>query len=119
MECILYYASDIFGAILVHEEDKEIVSLLVEDLKKVKQYPSLYNEDFVRSLVNALIVIASRNITLMRPKGLSANSDIRILKIIDYIQEHIYQPKELTITKISEKFGLSSTLSWKLFSKTV
>lgn len=117
MESILYYASDISGSILVNEEDKEMVSLLVESLKKAKQYVSLYNEDLIRSLVDALIVIASRNLTLLRPKGISANSDIRILKIIDYIQEHIYEPKELTIANIAEKFGLSPTYLGSYFRK--
>lgn len=117
MECILYYASDISGSVLVNEGDKEMVSLLVDSLRQATKHTSLYNEDLIRCLVNGLIVIASRNITLMRPKGLSENSDIRILKIIDYIQEHIYRPKELTIAVIAEKFGLSPTYLGSYFRK--
>lgn len=36
-------------------------------------------------MVNALIVIAARNIAIIKPKNISPRADNRILQILDYI----------------------------------
>lgn len=117
IECLLYYASHLSGSVLVDEDDKQLVGLLVESLKQTIKQNSLYNEDLKRNLVNAMMVIASRNIALTRPQGISEKSDVRILKILDYIQEHIYQPERLRNSVIAEKFGFSPTYIGNYFRK--
>ncbi|MDR6525509.1 AraC-like DNA-binding protein [Chryseobacterium rhizosphaerae] len=117
IECLLYYASHLSGSVLVNKDDQQMVGLLIQNLKKTTEYQSVYNEDLTRHLVNAIIVIAARNIAVMRPRNISPHTDNRILQILDYIQEHIRNPKLLKVEAIAEKFGLSGTYLGSYFRK--
>ncbi|WP_284459972.1 AraC family ligand binding domain-containing protein, partial [Chryseobacterium sp.] len=64
IECLLYYASHLSGSVLVNKDDQQMVGLLIQNLKKTTEYQSVYNEDLTRHLVNAIIVIAARNIAV-------------------------------------------------------
>lgn len=117
IECLLYYASHFSGSILIHEADKLMVGNLMQNLQHTAELKSIYSEDLMRHLVNAIIVIAARNISLIKPQSISPNADARILQIIDYIQEHIRQPERLKISMIADKFGLSDTYLGSYFRK--
>lgn len=109
IECLLYYASHLSGSILTNRDDKQSVELLMKHLQHTASTDNLYNEDLKRHLVNAIIVIAARNISVVKPEHILPNADARILQILDYIQEHIRQPLRLTIASIAEKFSISPT----------
>jgi len=117
IECLLYNASHLSASVLVNNEDKKTVHSLIQNLKHTVETNQLYSEDLVRHLVNAIIVIAARNISIIKPQGISPNADERILRILDYIQEHIHHPKMLTVSVIAEKFGLSPTYLGTYFRK--
>lgn len=117
IECLLYYASHFSGSILVNKVDKLMVDNLMQNLQHTAELKSIYGEDLMRHLVNAIIVIAARNISATQPESISPNADLRILQIIDYIQEHIRQPEQLKIGIIAEKFGLSDTYLGSYFRK--
>lgn len=117
IECLLYYASHFSGSILINEPDKLMVHTLMQNLKLTVDRNPIYSEDLKRHLVNAIIVIAARNITVTQPKDISPNADIRLMQILDYIQGHIRQPELLRITIIAEKFGLSPTYLGSYFRK--
>lgn len=117
IECLLYYASHFSGSILINDGDKLMVGNLMQNLQQTSELKSVYGEDLMRHLVNAIIVIAARNISVIKPQSVSANTDNRILQIIDYIQEHIRQPELLKISVIAEKFGLSDTYLGSYFRK--
>src|SRR5690606_40772171 len=68
-------------------------SSLMENLRQATEHESVYSEDLVRHLVNAIIVIAARNLALIKPKNIIPHADIRLLQILEYIQEHIRQPE--------------------------
>jgi len=76
-----------------------------------------YNEDLTLHYVNALIVIAARNLSKMRPEQANVNTDKRVLAIIDYIQSNIYDPQQLKASVISAEFGLSETYLGSYFKK--
>lgn len=115
--CILYYASHLSGSVVIHPADKQMIALLMENLRQAIAYPSIYNEDLIRHLVNAVIVIAGRNIAGVKPHGISSSSDVRILQILDYIQENIRRPDLLQISAIANQFGLSPTYLGSYFRK--
>jgi len=117
LECILYYASHLAGSVLVNREDQEMVALLMQNLRQAIAHQSIYNEDLNRHLVNAVIVIAGRNIAVMKPNGISSKSDGRILQILDYIQENIREPELLKISAIANQFGISPTYLGTYFRK--
>jgi len=117
MECLLYYASHLAGSVLVNVGDKAMVSSLIVNLQQITSHDSLYTEDLLRHLVNAILVIAARNIAIIKPQNLDQHTDVRILQILDYIQEHIRNPECLKIAVIAEKFGLSATYLGSYFRK--
>lgn len=117
IECLLYYASHLSGSVLVNNDDKRMVDLLMQNLQETLKYQSVYNEDLIRHLVNAVIVIAARNIAVVKPQNLIAVADIRILQILDYIQENIRTPGLLKVEIIAQKFGLSPTYLGSYFRK--
>ncbi|MDR0265030.1 MAG: AraC family transcriptional regulator [Sphingobacterium sp.] len=117
IECLLYNASDLSGSVLTNQEDKKMVSSLIQNLQQTLIQESVYTEDLVRHLVNALIVIAARNIAVIKPKNISPHADNRILQLLDYIQEHIRDPARLTIAVIAERFDLSPTYLGSYFRK--
>lgn len=117
IECLLYYASHLSGSVLVNSEDQKMMSLLIQNLQQAIEHESIYNEDLTRHLVNAIIVIAARNIAVIKPKNISSNTDVRILQILDYIQENIRLPKLLKVEAIANQFGLSPTYLGSYFRK--
>jgi AraC-like DNA-binding protein len=117
IECLLYYASHIPGSVLVNNDDRKMVDLVIQNLQQAIKNQSIYNEDLIRHFVNAVIVIAARNIAMIQPRLITLNADSRILQILDYIQKHISRPELLKISIISEKFGLSPTYLGSYFRK--
>lgn len=117
IECLLYHASHISGSILVNADDKLMINRLMLNLQQIVSEENLYNEDLTRHLINAIIVIAARNISIVKPKNILPTTDKRLLTIIDYIQTHICQPKLLRIAVIAEKFGLSPAYLGSYFRK--
>ena len=109
MECLLHYASHLAGTILNHESDKKMVASFMQSLLEIVQHEDLYSEDLKRHVVNAVIVIAARNLAKVKPDGLNTNADKKILDIIDYIQDNIYSPQKLKVSDLALKFGLSQT----------
>ena len=117
IECLLYYASHLSGSVLVNNDDKNMVGSLIAHLRKVTEYKSVYSEDLVCHLVNAVIVISARNIAIIKPQNITPNTDVRLLQILDYIQENIRRPELLRIAVIAENFGLSPTYLGSYFRK--
>ncbi|WP_347216922.1 AraC family transcriptional regulator [Chryseobacterium sp.] len=117
IECLLYYASHLSGSVLVNNDDKKMMSLLIQNLQQAIEHESIYNEDLTRHLVNAIIVIAARNLAVIKPQNISSNADVRILQMLDYIQENIREPKLLKVEAIASEFGLSPTYLGSYFRR--
>src|SRR5690606_15184970 len=117
MECLLYYASHLSGSVLVNNDDKHMVGSLMASLRQAIEHESVYSEDLVRHLVNAIIVIAVRNLAIINTQNIIPHADIRLLQILDYIQEHIRRPELLRLALIAENFGLVPTYLGIYFRK--
>lgn len=109
IECLLYYASHLSGCIMKNERDWPVARSIVDLLLQGIRQPGLYNEDLTTHLINSLIVIAARNIALIKPANIKVNTDKRVLDIIDYIQANICYPEKLKAATIGEVFGISET----------
>jgi len=109
MECLLYYSSHLSGCILRNPADFPLVDGLVKSILYGIKHGGIYNEDLTIHFVNALIVIAARNIASIRPNMISESTDKRILEIIDHIQTHIFTPSQLRTPVIAKLFGVSAT----------
>lgn len=109
IECLLHYASHLSGCILNRKEDEFLVKSIAESLIHAIDNKDIYDEDLTTHYVNALIVIAARNIAKIKPLGVKENADKRVLEIINYIQANIFFPQKLKASAIAEKFDISDT----------
>lgn len=109
IECLLHYASHLSGCILKRKEDEFLVKSISDSLIHAAQNQDIYEEDLITHYVNALIVIAARNIAKIKPLGVKENVDKRILEIINYIQSNIFFPQKIKVSVIAEKFDISET----------
>jgi AraC-like DNA-binding protein len=115
IECLLYHATELSGCVMRSETDAVLVRGISEQLLFALVHPDLYNKDLLSHFVNALIVIAARNIYKVKPAQLKEYSDDRIVAIIDYIQEHIFVPEKLNTPIIARKFDMSLNYFGKYF----
>lgn len=109
IECLLYYSTHLTGCILRNVSDYPLVKSIIQSLLQGINHSDLYEEDLQMHFVNALIVIAARNIAKIKPANLKVNADKRIQDIIDYIQNNIFSPQMLKAPVIAEAFGISDT----------
>lgn len=109
IECLLHYATHLSGCILSRKEDELLVKTLSESILHVMNNKDIYDEDLIVHYVNALIVIAARNIAKIKPLGVKESADKRVLEIINYIQANIFFPQKIKISVIAEKFDISQT----------
>jgi AraC-like DNA-binding protein len=118
LECLLYYATRVSGCVMQCKSDmlrvRKIVDLL---LLQQQQQNDPYYQDLTMHFVNALIVIAARNISMMKPPNLKPNSDQRIQEIIRYIQNNIYDPQKLKAATIAKEASLSEAYLGSYFKK--
>ncbi len=77
----------------------------------------LYNKELVSQLVNTLIVVVARNIARYMPEQVNAHTDERALEILNYIQNHIYEPEKIRVETVSQHFGISETYLGRYFKK--
>lgn len=109
VECLLYYASHLSGCILRNKPDEFLVKSIVDSILHCLKNKDLYHEELLLNYINALIVIAARNISKIKPDQVQESTDRRILEIIDYIQSNIYTPSKLRASVIAKRFSLSTT----------
>ncbi|WP_413511712.1 helix-turn-helix domain-containing protein [Myroides odoratus] len=107
IECLLHNASHVSGCIIENENDKPLVKSIIESILYTIRNKDLYNTDLNLHFINALIVIAARNISKFKPRDIKAQADKKILEIINYIQSNIYLPKQLKVAILCDKFGIS------------
>lgn len=107
--CLLHYATHLSGCILKRKEDEFLVKSIAESLVHTLDNTDIYDEDLTMHYVNALIVIAARNIATIKPSDIKESADKRILEIINYIQANIFIPQKLKASVIAEKFDISHT----------
>lgn len=109
IECLLHYATHLSGCILKRKEDEFLVSSISESLIRIIDSKDIYDEDLIIHYVNALIVIAARNIAKIKPPGIKESADKRVLEIINYIQANIFCPQKLKVSVIAEQFDISDS----------
>lgn len=109
IECLLHYATHLSGCILKNKADEFLVRSIAESLMHSIENKDIYDEDLVSHYVNALIVIAARNLAKIKPIGVKENADKRILEIINYIQANIFYPQKLKASVIAAQFDISDT----------
>lgn len=117
IECVLYHSSHVLGCVLKNKPDEPIVKHIADALLHEISNNDVYSQDVVLHFVNALIAIAARNLTKMRPENVKANADSKVHSIINYIQSNIYTPDKLRTPIIADIFGASEGYLGRFFKK--
>ncbi|RKR04820.1 AraC family transcriptional regulator [Flavobacterium sp. 90] len=117
LEYILHHAHHQPGCILKRITDKNLVHPVIEAIRHEYHNPTLYNTELIQLLINTLIVIIARNISEYLPENINKQSDGKTHSLLEYIQTHIYEPEKLSVTVMSEKFGISETYLGRYFKK--
>lgn len=117
LEYILQNANHQPGCILKNQSDKKLVRPVVEAIIREYENRDLYNTELIRHLVNTLIVVVARNIAKYMPEHVSEKTDEKALDILNYIQNHMYEPEKIRAEAVSRHFGISETYLGRYFKK--
>lgn len=117
MEYILQNASHQPGCILYKQGDKPLVKTLVETIIREHSNQEAYHQELIRQLVNTMITLVARNISMKLPEKINVSSSESIMQIMQYIQENIYEPEQLRVDRISHSFGISKDYLGRYFRK--
>jgi AraC-like DNA-binding protein len=119
MEYIFHNHNHMPGCILKNLTDIPLVRALVEALIReyVNKHPN--QQDVVCQLINTVITIAARNITLQGKHVDEPPISDTTLPLINYIHEHIYQPESLKLPVIAKHFNISPTYISEYFKRSV
>jgi len=117
MEYILQNASHRPGCILKNKADKPLIASLVESIIRENSNQQLYHHQIIEQLVNTIIIIVARNIALKLPKNIKENTGETVLDLLHYIQQNIFEPKNLKAEKLSKHFGISLHYLGRYFKK--
>jgi len=117
LESLLYYSTHLSGCVINNKADSQLVKSIVDSIRLEIANLNDYDEDLLSNFVNALIVIAARNILRLKPQNVQLNADQRLLDIINYVQTNIYSPEKIRAATISEVFSISETYLGSYFKK--
>lgn len=117
MEYILQNASHRPGCILKNKIDKPLIASFIESIINEQSNQQIYHQKIIEQVVNAIITVVARNIALKLPKNIKETTGEMVLEILHYIQENIYDPKQLKANVISEHFNISLHYLGKYFKK--
>jgi AraC-like DNA-binding protein/mannose-6-phosphate isomerase-like protein (cupin superfamily) len=117
MEYILNNASHQPGCILCNPPDKIFVKAMVESVLGELTGKQLYHFEVVAQVVNTLITIVARNIAMTLPTKVSDSTGNTIMKILNYVQENIYNSDQLRLDVISDHFGIAEGYLGRYFKK--
>ncbi|ASZ12872.1 AraC family transcriptional regulator [Chitinophaga pendula] len=114
---VLQHASHDPGCILRHQCDKSLVRPLVVSIIREQENTALYNQELIQQMINTLIIIVVRNLAMNMPEKISDRTDDKALDILQYVQQHIYEPEKIRIEAISKYFGISESYLGRYFKK--
>ena len=108
LEFIFLNHNHLPGCIVHNRTDKPLIRALVEALirEHVNQQPD--KQDVIRQIINTIIAITARNITLMTPAS-GKGKALPSMDLLSYIHQNIYQPEQLKVERIAAQFNISPT----------
>jgi AraC-like DNA-binding protein len=117
MEYILHNASHQPGCILCNPSDKILVRTMIDSILGELAHKQLYHYEIVSQLVNAIIAVVTRNITMTLPTRICESTENTIMNILNYVQENIYRAEQLRLDVISDQFGIADGYLSRYFKK--
>jgi YesN/AraC family two-component response regulator len=118
IEYIFHSHNHMPGCILKTITDKPLVRAMVEALIREQLNEAPQQDKVTSQLINTVITIAARNITIQDTDGTSAKPVDGFLPMINYVHQYIYQPEKLRVEALSEAFHISPTYVGEYFKKS-
>ena len=117
MKFILENASHQPGCILKNQTDKPVIRELIESIIREQNSQQLFFRKIIRQLVNTVITVVARNISMRLPERIKATKEESVVKILQYIHHNIYESEKLKTNKMSRELGISKNYLGRYFKK--
>jgi AraC-like DNA-binding protein len=117
MEFIFHVHNHLPGCILKNVTDKPLIRSLVEALNQEVMNKNPNHDEVITQLINTIITIAARNITLQDSLPANGPSIRTSMSLVTYVQEHICQPEQLKAERIAAHFHVSPSYISEYFKK--
>jgi len=109
LEFIFHNHNHLPGCILKTVTDKPLLRAMVEALIREESSNFPQQQEVIKQILNTIITIAARNISLISPLALNQSNAEPSLDLLNYVHHNIYQPEELKANKMALKFNVSPT----------
>lgn len=109
LEFIFHNHNHLPGCILKTVTDKPLLRAMIEALIKEEKNEFPHQQEVIKQILNTIITIAARNISLIAPIALSQSNAESSLDLLNYVHQNIYQPEELKASKLALEFNVSPT----------
>lgn len=109
LEFIFHNHNHLPGCILKTVTDKPLLRAMVEALIREENSNFPQQQEVIKQILNTIITLASRNISLISPLALNQSNAESGLDLLNFVHHNIYQPEELKATKMALKFNVSPT----------
>jgi AraC-like DNA-binding protein len=116
MEYIFQNSSNVLGCVINNPADKPLVRAVMDALKQEHENKQTLHKELVQQLINTLITIVARNISLHIQSTTKAPQNTS-LDIIHYIHSNIYHPEKLKAESIASHFNISLNYISEYFKK--
>ncbi|REG98670.1 helix-turn-helix domain-containing protein [Flavobacterium aquicola] len=107
------------GCILKTITDKPLIRALVEALIREHVNRDPGQEEVIKQLINTIITIAARNISLMAPSSLKQRGDSIAMLLLHYLHENIYEPEKLKSENVAKQFNISPNYISEFFKSNI
>jgi AraC-like DNA-binding protein len=116
LEYILQNSKHGYGCIVRNPPDKSLVRSVIDGIATEIRNQQPLHREITQQLVNTLLTIVARNISLEVRKRTQTDPNVS-LNIIHYIHQHIYDAEMLKAEKIAAHFNISLNYLSEYFKK--
>lgn len=107
LEFIFHNHNHMPGCILKTIIDKPLIRAMIEALiiEEKSQFPQ--QQEVIKQILNTIITIAARNISLMAPLSINEVNAVPSLDLLNYVHQNIYRPDQLKASNMASAFNIS------------
>jgi AraC-like DNA-binding protein len=116
MEYIFQNSSNVLGCLINNAADKPLLRAVMDAIKQEYNNKQTLHKELVQQLINTLITIVARNISLHVQNTTKVQQNTSF-DIIHYIHSNIYHPEKLKAECIASHFNISLNYISEFFKK--
>ncbi|OXG02272.1 AraC family transcriptional regulator [Flavobacterium araucananum] len=109
LEFIFHNHNHLPGCILKTVSDKPLLRAMIEALIREENTNFPQQQEVIRQILNTIITIAARNISLIAPLAVAPANAEPSLDLLNYVHQNIYRPEALKAQKMAMEFNISPT----------